>query len=363
MQNHGKHEKEITKQATKQIGLIKNQDRQKKDDVILMSHGDGGLKSSELISSVISKHIKNDILDRFEDSAVMRLPGKKIAFTTDSFVINPIFFPGGDIGSLAVYGTINDLSVCGARPLFLSVGIVMEEGLELSALRRITASIGIAAKASGVKIVTGDTKVVERGSCDKVFINTSGIGEIYYPGLSASRIKAGDSVIVSGPIGDHAISVLSKREGLDFGTKVRSDSAPLDSLIGKVLGASKKVHFMRDPTRGGVATTLNEMAEGNSFGIAIDEKAVPVREGVRQACELLGMDPLYLACEGRALIIAAGEDEARILRALRGAKEGRLAAVIGTVTKEHKGKVYLNTVAGGKRIVDMLSSEQLPRIC
>lgn len=332
-------------------------------DKIMLSHGSGGRMMHELIDSLFMKELGNTVLREKKDSAILAIGSHKIAFTTDTYVVNPVFFPGGDIGSLAVYGTVNDLSVCGARPLYISVGIVMEEGLEISALRKITASVALAARRSGVKIVTGDTKVVERGSCDKVFINTSGIGELYYPGLSVGRVSAGDSVIVTGPIGDHAISVLSKREGLDFGTTVRSDSAPLNGLIGKILRVSKKVHFMRDPTRGGVATTLNEIAEGNSFGIGIDEKAIPVREGVRQACELLGMDPLYLACEGRALIIAAKADEAKVLGALRSSKDGRFAAIIGRVTKEHKSKVYLNTVAGGKRIIDMLTGEQLPRIC
>jgi len=330
---------------------------------ITLAHGSGGRMMHELINSLFMKELGNAVLREKKDSAMLKIGGRTVAFTTDTYVVSPIFFPGGDIGSLAVYGTVNDLSVCGARPLYISVGVVMEEGLDMGVLRRITASVGQAAKRSGVRIVTGDTKVVERGSCDKVFINTSGIGEVYYPRLSILRIAAGDSIIVSGPIGDHAISVLSKREGLNFGTTVRSDSSPLNGLLAKVLKVSKKVRFMRDPTRGGVATTLNEMAEGSSFGIAINEKALPVREGVRQACELLGFDPLYLACEGRALIIVGREDEAKVLRALRGVKEGKGAAVIGRATKEHKGKVYLNTVAGGKRIVDMLSGEQLPRIC
>jgi hydrogenase expression/formation protein HypE len=294
---------------------------------------------------------------------VLKIGARKIAFTTDSYVVDPIFFPGGDIGSLAVYGTVNDLAVCGAKPLFISVGVVMEEGLEMSVLEKITASVGSAAKRAGVRIVTGDTKVVEKGSCDKIFICASGIGKVYYDGLSTKRIRPGDSVIVSGPVGDHAVSVLSKREGLDFGTKVKSDSAPLNTLVAAALKASKKVRFMRDPTRGGVATTLNEIAEGSSFGIAIDENRVPVREGVRQACELLGLDPLYLACEGRVIIVVAEEDEAKVLRALRSESDGRSARTIGRVTRENAGRVYLNTAAGGKRLVDMLAGEQLPRIC
>jgi len=330
---------------------------------ITLAHGSGGKLMHELIDSLFMKELGNAVLREKKDSAILKIGSRKIAFTTDSYVVDPIFFPGGDIGSLAVYGTVNDLAVCGAKPLFISVGIVMEEGLEMTALKKIAASIGLAAKRSGVTIVTGDTKVVEKGSCDKIFINTSGIGEVYRDGLSTSRIRVGDSVIVSGPIGEHAISVLSKREGLDFGTNVKSDSAPLHDLIAKALKASKKVRFMRDPTRGGVATTLNELVEGNEFGIAIDEKAIPVREGVRQACELLGLDPLYLACEGRVILVVAKEDAAKVIRALRSNANGKTARIIGNVTGNHKGRVYLNTIAGGKRIVDMLTGEQLPRIC
>jgi len=332
-------------------------------DRITLSHGSGGRMMHELIDSLFIKVLGNVILREKKDAALVRVGSQRLAFTTDSYVVDPIFFPGGDIGSLAVYGTVNDLAVCGARPLYLSVGIVMEEGLEIAALERITRSIARAARKAGVAIVTGDTKVVEKGSCDKVFINSSGIGEVYYDRLSRERIRIGDSVIVSGPIGDHAISVLSKREGLDFGTTVRSDSGPLNRLIARVLAASRKVSFMRDPTRGGVATTLNEIVTGRRFGIALDEESVPVREGTRQACELLGLDPLYLACEGRVLVVVSREDEGKVLRAMRRTAEGRGAKVIGKITKEHKGRVYLKTVVGGKRIVDMLAGEQLPRIC
>ena len=330
---------------------------------ITLAHGSGGRLMHELIDSLFMKELGNAVLREKKDSAILKIGSRKIAFTTDTYVVDPIFFPGGDVGSLAVYGTVNDLAVCGAKPLFISVGIVMEEGLEMAVLKKIAASVGLAAKRSGVKIVTGDTKVVEKGSCDKVFINTSGIGEVYRDGLSTARIKAGDTVIVSGPIGEHAISVLSTREGLDFGTNVKSDSAPLNGLITKALKASKNIRFMRDPTRGGVATTLCEIVEGNAFGIAIDEKAIPVREGVRQACELLGLDPLYLACEGRVILVVAKEDAAKVIRALGSNANGKAAQIIGNVTGEHKGRVILNTVAGGKRIVDMLAGEQLPRIC
>jgi hydrogenase expression/formation protein HypE len=310
--------------------------------------------------------------------------------------VDPIFFPGGDIGSLAVYGTVNDLAVCGAKPLYISLGLIIEEGLDKGTLERITSSIGKAAKISGVRIVTGDTKVVGKGSCDRIFINTSGIGEVYYRNLSIDNIRIGDAVIISGGIGEHAISVLSGREEIDFEAAVKSDSAPLNGLIKKVLNASRKVRFMRDPTRGGLATTLNEMISGNGppspvdafdsgrlppslfelrrtgrrgrgrgpgFGVEVEERLVPVSGPVRAACELLGFDPLYLACEGRVVAVAAEEDAEKIIKAMREDRMGARAAVIGRITGDHKGKVYLDTAAGGKRLLGMLPGEQLPRIC
>lgn len=330
---------------------------------ILLSHGGGGTLMHELIDSVFMKELGNKILNEKKDSAILKVGNKRLAFTTDSYVVNPVFFPGGDIGSLAVNGTVNDLSVCGAKPLFISLGIIIEEGFDGNLLERIVRSISAAAKKAQVHIVTGDTKVVEKGSCDKIFINTSGIGEVYYTGLSTVKIKPGDSVILSGAIGEHAISVLSKREGISFSSKVKSDSAPLNGLIARVLGASDKIRFMRDPTRGGIATTLNEMVAGGKFGIGMDEKRLPVAAGVRTACELLGFDPLYLACEGRVIIVAQREDEDKILRALRRDPLGKSSCVIGRVTGEYRGKVYLNTSSGGKRIISMLTGEQLPRIC
>ena len=330
---------------------------------ILLSHGSGGTLMHKLIDSLFMKELGNEILNEKKDSAILKIGNKKIAFTTDSYVVNPIFFPGGDIGSLAVYGTVNDLSVCGAKPLFISLGVIIEEGLDKRVLEEIVKSIRIAAKRAGVKIVTGDTKVVEKGSCDKIFINTSGIGEVYYPGLSVAEIRPGDSVILSGPIGEHAISVLSKREGISFSSRVKSDSAPLNGLIAGILKISDKVIFMRDPTRGGVATTLNEIVSGGKFGIFIDEFKLSVTSGVRSACELLGFDPLYLACEGRVIIVVRKDDENKILKAMRRDPLGRRACLIGHVTDEYRGKIYLNTISGGKRIVSMLTGEQLPRIC
>lgn len=332
-------------------------------DKITLSYGSGGVLMHKLIDSLFMKEFDSKILRQKKDSAILKLGNKRLAFTTDSYVVKPIFFPGGDIGSLAVYGTVNDLSVCGARPMAISLGLIIEEGLDRLVLNKVVNSIAKAAKKAGVEIVTGDTKVVEKGSCDKLFINTSGIGEVYYPGLSVGKIKVGDSIIVSGPIGDHAISVLSKREGIDFKTMVKSDSAPLNALIKKILKCSRKVRFMRDPTRGGLATTLNEIAQGRPFGISLDEKAIPVRDGVKSACELLGFDPLYLACEGRVVIVAAEEDAGKILAALRKNASAKMAKIIGRISPEYKGKVYLNTASGGRRSVGMLSGEQLPRIC
>ena len=316
-----------------------------------------------LVDAVFIKRFDNKILSEKKDSAILKLANKNIAFTTDSYVVNPIFFPGGDIGSLAVHGTVNDLAVCGSRPLFISLGLIIEEGFDAGLLEKIAGSIKEAAKRSGVKVVTGDTKVVERGSCDKIFINTSGIGEIVYGGLSIRSIRHEDAVIISGGIGEHAISVLSKREGIEFGTKVKSDSAPLNGLISKILRASNKIRFMRDPTRGGLATTLNEIAGFCAFGISIDEDEIPVSRGVTTACELLGFNPLYLACEGRVVVITAGEDAEKVVRVMRADKNAKFAKIIGRITKDHKGKVYLNTSSGGKRLVEMLSGEQLPRIC
>jgi len=330
---------------------------------ITMAHGSGGGAMHKLIDSVFMRRFSNPILAQKKDSAIINIGSKEIAFTTDSYVVNPIFFPGGDIGSLAVYGTVNDLSVCGAKPLYISVGAVIEEGLDRDVLDKIVGSMAAAASRAGVQIVTGDTKVVEHGACDRIFINTSGIGEVYYRGLSVKNIRDGDCVIVSGPIGDHAISVLSKREGIEFGTTVKSDAAPLNRMIRKVLLSSEEVRFMRDPTRGGVATTLNEIVSAAKFGIEAEEPKVPVSQGVRQACELLGFDPLYLACEGRVIIIAADEAKDDVLKAMRRDAAGQGGKIIGRITKSHPGKVILNTASGGRRIVDMLSGDQLPRIC
>ena len=317
----------------------------------------------KMLDKLILKELDNEILREKKDSGIIALGKKKFAFTTDSYVVDPVTFPGGDIGRLAVSGTVNDLAVCGARPLYISVGAIIEEGFEMAALKNIIKSVRAAAKEAGVKVVTGDTKVVEKGSCDKIFLNTSGIGEVYRDGLSISNIRPGDVIIVNGPIGEHAISVLSKREGIDFRSTVRSDAAPLYRLIAKMLAASKNIRFMRDPTRGGVATTLNEMALGMPFGIAVNEKDIPLTKGVRGACELLGLDPLYLACEGRVLAAVPEPDAPKVLAAMKRDPLGGGSKIIARVVREHRGMVFLNTVTGGKRIIDMLSGEQLPRIC
>lgn len=332
-------------------------------DKILLGHGSGGRLMHELVEQLFVKSFDNPILRERKDSGIVSMGGKRIAFTTDSYVVNPVFFPGGDIGSLAVYGTVNDLAVCGAVPQYISLGLVIEEGFGKRDLVKITDSIRSAAARSGVKVVTGDTKVVEKGSCDKIFINTSGIGPVIRGGLSIDKIRPGDAIIISGPIGDHAVAVLSKREGMDLGLRQNSDSAPLNGLVKKILRASKDVRFMRDPTRGGLATTLNEFVRTRRFGISIDEDSIPVRGTTRQVCELLGLDPLYLACEGRVVVIASGKDAGKIIDAMRRDRSGISASVIGSVIKEYKGKVSVNTSAGGRRLVDMLAGEQLPRIC
>jgi hydrogenase expression/formation protein HypE len=330
---------------------------------ILLSHGGGGKLMHELIDSVFISELGNPVLREKKDSAVMNVGGADIAFTTDSYVVKPLFFPGGDIGSLAVNGTVNDLCVSGAKPLFISLALIIEEGFDAAVLKKITLSIKKAAKAARVKVVTGDTKVVEKGACDGLFINTAGIGEVYYKGLGADAVRPGDVVIMSGTMGEHAVSVLSKREGIAFSSRARSDTAALNGAIARALKSSSKVRFMRDPTRGGVAATLNEVCAESGLGITITEKSLPVSAPVRQACELLGFEALYLACEGRFVLIAAPEDERRILSALKKYALSASARAIGRVTAGNRGKVVIETVSGTRRIVPMLSGEQLPRIC
>jgi hydrogenase expression/formation protein HypE len=331
---------------------------------ILLGHGSGGKLTARLIENVILPAFRNPALERLDDQAILPFGGARLAFTTDSYVVTPIFFPGGDIGELAVNGTVNDLAMGGARPLYLSLALILEEGLAMEELQRVIASVRRAAERAHVEVVTGDTKVVGRGSGDKIFINTTGIG-IVPPGvdLSSSRVEAGDRILVSGPIGDHGIAILSRREGLEFDGQIESDTAPLHELVAALLESEPSVHALRDPTRGGVAATLVEIATRRKLGIEVDESAVPVRDAVRGACEILGLDPLLVANEGKlvAFVPEAGAENA--LQALQRHPLGREARLIGRVTEEHPGFVTLRTPIGGQRILDLPFGESLPRIC
>jgi len=333
-------------------------------DTILLGHGSGGKLSAELIRDVFLPALKNPVLSRLDDQAIVNVNGQRLAITTDSFVVKPLFFPGGDIGSLAVHGTVNDLAMGGATPLFLSVAFIIEEGFSMEELRRVVNSLRQAAKEAGVQVVTGDTKVVEKGKGDGLFINTTGIGLV--PDgvdLSADRARPGDKVILSGSIGDHGITILAQREGLEFETEIQSDSASLHTLVTEMLGASRDIRCMRDPTRGGVSSTLNEIADRSRVGIEIEELSLPIHEQVRGACELLGLDPLYVANEGKLIAIVAPECADVVLQVMRRHSLGVEAQIIGTIKKENPGMVTMRTPLGTTRIVDMLSGDQLPRIC
>ena len=332
-------------------------------DRILLAHGSGGKLAHELIEKVLIKPLSNLLLDRLDDSAVFTCSGR-LAFTTDSYVVNPIFVPGGDIGKLAVCGTVNDLSMVGATPLYLSLAFIIEEGLLLDELERVLVSVQAAAREAQVQIVTGDTKVVNKGSADKLFVNTAGVGSVPEGiDISGSNAKPGDKVILSGTIGDHGIAVLSQREGLGFATKLESDCAPLNGLVVEMMAASRRIHTMRDPTRGGLATTLNELAAQSKVGIRIEEEIIPVRDEVRGACEMLGIDPLYVANEGKLVALVHPEDAEAILHKMRQHHYGRDAAIIGEVRSDHPGRVVMKTTLGASRIVDMLVGDPLPRIC
>ena len=333
------------------------------EDRILLAHGSGGKLAHDLIEKSFVPVLDNPLLAPLDDSAVFEMSGR-LAFTTDSYVVSPIFFPGGDIGKLAVCGTVNDLSMSGAKPLYLSLAFIIEEGLLLKDLQRVIDSIRDTAEEAGVKIITGDTKVVERGSADKIFINTAGIGKIPEGiTISGSNAKPGDKIILSGTVGDHGIAVLSRRQGLSFGTKLESDCAPLGKIVAEMLAASRNIHSLRDPTRGGLATTLNELAKQSKVGIRIEESKIPVRDEVAGACEMLGLDPLYIANEGKLIAIVTREDADKILTAMKRNRYGQNAVVIGEVIAEHPGRVVMKTVLGSSRIVDMLVGEPLPRIC
>ena len=331
---------------------------------IVLAHGSGGKLSHQLISKLVLPQFTNELLAPLHDGAVFSLGEGRIAFTTDSYVVSPIFFPGGDIGKLAIHGTVNDLSMCGATPLYLSVGFILEEGMPMEEFWRIVQSMRTAADEAGVRLVTGDTKVVDRGKADKIFINTAGIG-IVPEGvqIDPSRARPGDKVLISGPIAVHGISIMSVREGLEFETEIASDTAALNGLVKDLLAACKDVHVLRDPTRGGVTSALTEIAQSAGVGVILQESAIPISEEVKGACEILGLDPLYVANEGKLIAILPAEEAEAGLAALRQDSLGREAAIIGEVTSDHPGFVVLKTRVGGTRVVDMLSGEQLPRIC
>lgn len=331
---------------------------------ILLGHGSGGKLMHELIDDLLIKKLKNPILNRLTDSAVIRYKDFDFAFTTDSFVVDPLFFPGGDIGKLAVCGSINDLVMQGARPEYLSLGLIIEEGMKIKDLERIIDSVYQAAKSSKMNIVTGDLKVVEKNSCDKIFINSSGIGRVVAKkNLSVKNISCQDKIIVTGNIAVHGIAIMTERKGLDLGFSFKSDCAALDSLLLPIIKDSDDVKFLRDPTRGGLATTLNEIVKSGTYGIVIREKDLPLSEKVRAASELLGIDPLYIANEGIAVLITDKKAADNILRRLKKHPLGRNARIIGEVVKKPKEQVVLETVLGTQRLVDMLTSQPLPRIC
>ena len=333
----------------------------KMDEIITLDYGSGGKKTSAMIDTMIVPRMKNPYLSALGDGAI--LPGEKeLVFSTDSFVVDPLFFPGGDIGELSVCGTVNDIAVCGGEPRFLSCALILEEGLETAVLEKVLASMSAAAERAGVQIVTGDTKVVERGRGDKLYINTSGIGFLRFPGLTPKAIREGDKVILSGTAGDHGTAVMLARSGMMQG-ELKSDCAPLNGLCRSILQTGAGVRVLRDPTRGGVATTLNEFVEGSTLGIALDETAIPIRPEVEAACELLGLDPLYCANEGKLLCVVAQEDADLVLREMQKCPEGQNAAVIGTVTARYPGRVIMKTKFGGSRVLQKLAGAQLPRIC
>ena len=334
---------------------------------VLLAHGSGGRLMHELVQDLFLRYLGNSLLAARDDAAVWPVPGLgtgRLAVTTDSYVVSPIFFPGGDIGKLAVCGTVNDLAMVGAEPLALTAGFILEEGLSLSDLERVVASMAEAAREAGVAVAAGDTKVVDRGKADQIFINTAGVGRVRDgTHLSGANARPGDVVLVSGTVGEHGLAVLSVREGLEFSFPLASDCAALNELVAEMLSCGGVLRCLRDPTRGGLATTLNEIALQSGVGIEIEESAVPVSEGVRAACELLGLDPLYAACEGRLVAVASPESEGVLLETLRRNRLGRQAARIGRVTAGPTGRVILETAYGGRRILNMLSGAQLPRIC
>ncbi|MEO5722395.1 MAG: hydrogenase expression/formation protein HypE [Chthoniobacterales bacterium] len=331
---------------------------------IVLAHGSGGKLSHQLMEKMVLPQFRNELLDPLHDGAIFSIGGQRVAFSTDSYVVSPIFFPGGDIGKLAVHGTVNDLAMCGARPLYLSVGFILEEGMPMEEFWRVVQSMREAADAAGVMLVTGDTKVVDRGKADRIFINTSGIGVIP-DGINIGPVRAqiGDTIIMSGAMAVHGIAIMSVREGLEFESEIASDTAPLNGLVETILAAGKDVHVLRDPTRGGITSALTEIAQSAKVGMQLSEAAIPIDEDVKGACEILGLDPLYVANEGKLLAIISAADAEPVLAAMRAHPLGAEAAIIGEVVADHPGFVTMNTRVGGRRVVDMMSGEQLPRIC
>jgi len=343
-----------------------------RDEHITLSHGSGGKATQNLIEGVLRSGFSNPVLDQLDDSAVFVVDGfpeagpqQRVAFTTDTYVVSPLFFPGGDIGKLAVHGTINDLAMVGAEPLHLSAAFILEEGFPIDDLRKIVESMAEATSTAGVTIVTGDTKVVERGKADKLFINTAGVGVVRHPWMiSQMQAQAGDKVLLSGPVGDHGIAIMMAREALDIEVDIESDTAPLHAMVASLLQAvGEAVHCLKDPTRGGIATTLNEIAVASEVAIALDERAIPVRMEVRGVCEILGLDPLTIANEGKLLAIVAPETAGAALETIRSHPLGREAAIVGEVCAEPAAMVFLRTDIGGTRVLDMLVGDPLPRIC
>ncbi|MEW6260384.1 MAG: hydrogenase expression/formation protein HypE [Thermodesulfobacteriota bacterium] len=333
-------------------------------NTIGLDHGSGGRISHELIARLILPIFRNSVLETLHDGATLVVGNERIAFTTDTYVVDPIVFPGGSIGDLAVNGTVNDLAMCGAVPKWLSVGLILEEGFPTADLERILSDMARAAAAAGVTIVTGDTKVVPKGAADRIFINTAGIGSIpEHIHIAPDRARPGDRILLSGTIADHGVCVLANRQGMGFDVPIESDTAALNGLVQAMLETDPDIHVLRDPTRGGLGTTLNEIAVQAAVGIRIEEEAVPMRPAVAGLCELLGYDPLYLANEGKLVAVVSGASVERILETMRNHPLGRQAACIGEVVDAHPGRVVLKTRIGGQRIVDMLSGEQLPRIC
>ena len=331
------------------------------EEIITLDYGSGGKKTARLIEELLVPAFSNPALAALGDGAI--LPGaENLVFSTDSFVVSPLFFPGGDIGKLSVCGTVNDLAVCGAEPRFLSLSFIIEEGLEMETLKQVVASIRIQAEKAGVQIVTGDTKVVEKGRGDGLYINTAGIGFLKYPGLGPDKLREGDKVIVSGTVGDHGTAVMLARSGMMQG-EIASDCAALNGLCDAILSTGAAVRVLRDPTRGGVATTLNEFIEGTALGIELEEEQIPVRPQVRAACDMLGLEPLYCANEGKLLAVVAAADAEKVLAAMQQTEAGKDAAVIGRVTAERPGKLVMRTIPGGRRILQKLAGAQLPRIC